>query len=232
MPVDDNYTKSLLHFNGIDASTTFVDESGKVWTAAGDAQLDTAQKKLGTASGLFDGTGDYIDTPAHPGFNVGGDDFTIDFWVKRGGAGIASEYFYSQRSAANADRSHYVYLNDDLTVISKILNDASTELRVDSDGAINTDWHHIAFIRHSDTLYLYIDGVAQADTEDATGFTVHDSTSKMTIGRAGEYITDPHYFEGHIDEFRLSKGIARWTANFTPPVREYIAFVPKTYWFF
>lgn len=56
-------TKSLLHMNGVDASTTFTDTASggtHTWTASGNAQIDTAQSKFGGASGLFDGNGDYI----------------------------------------------------------------------------------------------------------------------------------------------------------------------------
>jgi hypothetical protein len=71
MPVDDIYTKSLLHFDGDNASTTFLDESGKTWTRYGDAQISTAQNKFGPSSGLFDGTGDYITTPQNADFDFG-----------------------------------------------------------------------------------------------------------------------------------------------------------------
>ena len=63
MAVDDSYTKALLHMDGADGSTTFIDESGKTWTRAGNAQIDTSQYKFGGASGLFDGSGDWVDTP-------------------------------------------------------------------------------------------------------------------------------------------------------------------------
>jgi hypothetical protein len=53
MAVDDAYTVALLHMNGADTSTTFTDEAGTAWTAAGNAQIDTAQKVFGTASGLY-----------------------------------------------------------------------------------------------------------------------------------------------------------------------------------
>lgn len=52
MAVDDGYTVVLLHMNGTDASTTFTDESGKTWTAGGNAQIDTAQSKFGQVQGL------------------------------------------------------------------------------------------------------------------------------------------------------------------------------------
>ena len=79
MPVEDIYTKSLLHFNGADASTTFTDESGKAWTASGHAQIDTAQSVFGGASGLFDGTDDYIYAADSDDWNLGTLDFTVDF---------------------------------------------------------------------------------------------------------------------------------------------------------
>ena len=81
MAVDDAYTKSLLHMDGTDASTTFTDESGKTWTRGGDAQIDTASYKFGGASGLFDGTTDRLSVPDSSDFNLAGG-FTCDCWIR------------------------------------------------------------------------------------------------------------------------------------------------------
>ena len=72
----------LLHFDGADGSTTFTDSSltPKTRTANGDAQIDTADSKFSGASGLFDGTDDYITTPDSADFVLGSEDFTIDLW--------------------------------------------------------------------------------------------------------------------------------------------------------
>ena len=77
----DSYTKLMLHMEGSDGSTTFTDEIGKAVTANGNAQIDTAQKKFGAASGLFDGTGDYLTLANSNDWSFGSGDFTIDFWV-------------------------------------------------------------------------------------------------------------------------------------------------------
>ena len=79
----DSYTKLLLHMNGTDGSTTFTDdgETGHTVTANGDAEIDTAQKQFGTASGLFSGTG-YLSILDHADFDFGADNFTIDFYIK------------------------------------------------------------------------------------------------------------------------------------------------------
>ena len=99
MSVDDSYTKALLHFDGADTSTTITDESGKTWTPAGTAQIDTAQYKW-TSSLLLDGNSDYISTPDHDDFNVGSGDFTIDFWVRFNSVPGAGGYscFFAQRT--------------------------------------------------------------------------------------------------------------------------------------
>ena len=38
--------------------------------------------------------------------------------------------------------------------------------------------------------------------------------------------SDQGYTDGWLDEVRVSKGIARWTANFTPPTSEYTKATP------
>ena len=84
MAIEDAYTVSLVHFNGIDGTTVFDDDREKVWTAGGNAQLDTAQKVFGSASGLFDGAGDFISTPDHADFHFGYGEFCIDFRLRLG----------------------------------------------------------------------------------------------------------------------------------------------------
>lgn len=80
-----SFTKLLLHTDGTDGSTTFTDSSlsPKTISVFGNAQVDTAQSKFGGASALFDGTGDYL-TGSSADFAFGTNDFTIDFWMRRG----------------------------------------------------------------------------------------------------------------------------------------------------
>src|SRR3990167_4294419 len=79
---EDSYTKFLAHTDGTDGSTTFTDEAGIAITANGNAQIDTAQSKFGGASGLLDGTGDYLTTPDSDNYNFGSGDFSVDFQVR------------------------------------------------------------------------------------------------------------------------------------------------------
>src|SRR5258706_9534158 len=102
----------------------------------------------------------------------------------------------------------------------------STAYAITSSSAItDTIWHHYAFVRNGNTITLYIDGVSKG-TVSVTGLTVNNSANKLAIGRPGEYAGQ--YMNGWIDEFRFSKGIARWTSNFTPPGSAYSATATPT----
>jgi hypothetical protein len=76
----------------------------------------------------------------------------------------------------------------------------------------NPGWHHLALVRDSSTLRLFVDGV-QEGTAAITG-TVNDSTASLVVGNYATFAGAS--WTGWIDEFRLSVGVARWTADFTP----------------
>jgi hypothetical protein len=227
----DPYTKSLLHMNGTDGSTTFTDSAPggtHTWTVSGNAQIDTAQSKFGGASGLFDGTGDGITTPASSDFNFGSGDFTIDLWiylnkapsvgylmdvcengsyfispyggfefgVRDNGAGVAGLYFCFYASTGGVGKGVFWL----------------------PTGGISTGtWHHSAVIRSGNTLYFALDGTLSAG--DSFTYTQYDNNNTLTVGK--KINTSREDFNGWIDELRISKGIARWTSNFTPPTSEY-----------
>jgi hypothetical protein len=219
----DSYTKALLHMNGTDASTTFTDAIGKTWTAAGNAQIDTAQSKFGGASGLFDGTGDYIDTPDHDDFTFGSGDFTIDLWLKRAADGV-TQYFGGQgdSSATNSTTSFQCGVLDTNKLKFYFMWGAGGADYSESTSSGNiltaANWHHIAYVRYGNTFTQYVNGTADG-TIDVTGKTMNNSTNKFAFGRIGEYASNT--WNGWLDEIRVSKGIARWTTNFTPPTRAY-----------
>jgi hypothetical protein len=79
----DSYTKLLLHFDGVNGATVFVDSAAsRPVNAFGNIQINTAQYKFGGASGIFDGSGDYLTLVDSDDWYFGAGDFTIDFWVK------------------------------------------------------------------------------------------------------------------------------------------------------
>ncbi len=221
---NDSYTVSLLHMNGVDAAVTFPDSamgSTHTWTANGNAQVDTAQSKFGGACGLFDGTGDYLSTGDSADWNLGSGDWTIDFWVRFNSiSGYQTIYEQYQNDVAYLFVSKYANQSIRFYVRTAGGNVAyfyTYPLPIQ----VNT-WYHVTIVRNGNTPLIFLNGVSQTVVEQTTisGKTLPDLTGNMQIGRS-QYPGYPYDFNGWLDECRWSKGIARWTANFTPFIEEY-----------
>jgi len=210
----DEFTKILLHMDGASGSTAFMDESGKIWTPYGNVKIDTQQHKFGGASAYFDGTGCYLSTPDSEDFNLGYGNFTFDFWIRLNITGAEQEVFgmygfdgWAFMCTVNGyNRLQFSHCADGMSGASTY----GTQLLPDT-------WYHIAIVRSGSNLHVYKDGIV---TESLNISKIFNSASKFWIGRRGDD-TQFNYFKGWIDEFRLSKSIARWKSDFTPPTEPY-----------
>lgn len=205
---------------GADGSTTFTDRSvaARTVTANGNAQVDTAAYKFGTRSALFDGAGDYLECGDSPDFDIGTADFTVEFWFLRDGGVEAAEnaivclrltadsdtlYLYHQRSThpTNAD---YLALSD------------STATRIYSDAALPANtWVHLAWCRIGGVHKLFVGGVLQAATWSSGGSPA--GAYDPTAIRIGLHPLGVQPLHASVDEVRITNGLARYTATFTPP---------------
>lgn len=222
--LDDSYTKVLLHLDGVDASTTFIDESGKTWTAHGTGQIDVAQSKFGGASGLFNGGGNYITTPTSSDFDFGTGAYTIDTWIR-----ISSLSAVSRLFSSSGEYGHLITINTNGSIKYELgQNGAAWRMSITSASstiAIN-NWYHFAVVREgtgANETKMYVGGVEKV-TGTYSDNSADGNTAGIYLATIGWGTTATYY--GWIDEFRLSKGIARWTAGFTPPTAAY-GHVPK-----
>jgi hypothetical protein len=215
----DSYIKLLLHCNGTDGSQTFIDEIGKTVTAIGNAQIDTAQSKFGGASGLFDGAGDYLSIPDSDDWNFGSGDFTIDLWVRFNSV-AGTQMLVGQLAEGGIDNSWFLYWTTPEYIKFGYSTDGINITTVTRGWAavVNT-WYHIAVVRNGDNLYFFVDGIQAGTTYNMSGAVIYNSSRILEIGTQNSGVNDP--FNGWLDEVRISKGIARWTTNFTPPTSEY-----------
>lgn len=207
---------SLLHFDGADASTTFTDVTGKVWTASGNAQIDTAQSKFGGASGLMDGTGDYIDCTGGTDFTFGTGDFTVEFFARFNiddDATLLDNRFGSYGS----DFVLYDSAGAGTNTISFYANGAN---RATTAALSNGVWYHFAVCRASGVTKCFLDG-----TQFGSNYTDTNAYSQDKF-RIGNNFTAAAGHNGWIDEFRITKGVARYTANFTAPTAAFYDSAP------
>jgi len=215
----DASTALLLHMDGADASTTFTDDgnTGHTVTANGNAQIGVDFKRFGSGSGFFDGTGDYLSIPDHADWTFGNDPFTIDFWFRSSNIETVSRNVVQQY--VDGDNYWEVYITP--THITFRFYAAASPVVVQSSSPVsfsNNTWYHIAVIRgweeNADEYCFIVNGSAygQGGTDSSE---LTDLGAELDIGN----YRDAAYFNGHIEEFRVSKGVARWTSNFTPPTR-------------
>lgn len=225
------YTKVMLHMNGADTSTTFTDSSyyHNTFTAAGSAQIDTAQSKFGGASGLFDGTGDYISTPAPALSHLTNNNFSIECWT------YLNEAMGTIRNIAgmgggvndwNTTSGHEwileIYSDSKLYFV---YNKATVATSVGSTGtiAIASGWHHIAVVRFANVISLYVDGVSVGSgAETGSISSITGGTPILIIG-SNSYPSGGSTWKGWIDEFRLQVGQPGWSTAFTAPTNQYSA---------
>ncbi len=218
----DSFTKSLLHFNGTDASTTITDSntggSAHTWTARGNAQIDTAISQFGGAALLLDGTGDWVDTPDSTDFTLGSSDFTIECWFNPAAFGAAKNIAGQIDAAGTANANSAWRISQEATnVIAGRVVQTTTQTTVTGTTAITVaGWHHVAFLRTGNILRLFVDGVQEGGDVAFTG-AVNDSTSLLGVGSGGDFSASA-LWTGSIDEFRFANGVARYSSTFTPSV--------------
>jgi hypothetical protein len=205
----------LLHGDGTNGSTTITDSSGspKTVTAFGNAQISTAQSKFGGASIAFDGNGDYLTVPDSTAFNLGTGDFTIEAFTytpnTTGFKAIVSKL-------DNGYGTFILALNGSSFVYYMSSNGTSWNVAQNVSGGTFTanTWNHVALVRNGSTFTPYLNGTAGTTTTFSG--TLSTNTRALHIGADfGGVVTD--FMNGYIDELRITKGVARYTANFTPP---------------
>ncbi len=216
------YTKALLHFEGSDGSTTFSDETGKIWIAHGNAQLDTAQQKFGSASGYFDGMGDFLTTPDSEDWSLG-TSFTIEAWIRFSSYSATARYCI----VGSYDGSKFLYmeiLNGKLSVAACVTSDIVNNVSGILSWSNNT-WYHVAWSICNGYSYIFRNGSRiTINIFDAYHRTYNGSPMpniNSTLNIASFESTGSRYFKGWIDEVRISKGTARWVYNFTLPSEAY-----------
>jgi len=209
----------LLHGNGTNGSTTIVDNSRtpKTVTVAGNAQISTAQSAFtGGSSIAFDGTGDYLTIGRDPAFNFATGDFTIEAWCRfatatdqaiLGSIGPTNGGLLIRRLADGTIRIGRAIVAWDL--ISSALTWSTSS------------FYHIAVVKSSGTAYIFRDGVSVGSAANAFSYNLAPDVNTVWAVGAAQFssgsLSPDAFMNGYIDDLRITKGIARYTSNFTPP---------------
>jgi len=219
-------TAFLAHFDGTDGATSTGDASGgdesgnnHIVSYHADAKIDQAQYKFSNSSMYFDGTGDYLSIPDSTNWDFGSGDFTVDLWI-RWDSSVNQSAIIGQYPDTN--RAWMIlYVTGDSTLRFYYSTDGSNSNNTSWNWSPSANtWYHLAVVRSGNNCYAFVDGSQIGSTSDVTGITINDSTDDLYVGKKNQ-VLEESYFNGWLDEIRISKGIARWTSNFTPSSHEY-----------
>lgn len=203
---------ALLHFDGPNDSTAIVDEKGNVWTAYNNARISTSQSKFGGSSLYLDGSSDYIETPFATPFVLGSGDFTIEAFIRPAAAVDGS--VISQRNSGAAGWAIEARGTGAVWVRALIGGIWSDTRITTSPGVVALNaWSHLAFVRHGDSWTIYVNGNNEGAITSSG--VIDNNAAPLRLGRSQQ--SSENDFNGHIDEVRVTKGVARYTGNFTPP---------------
>lgn len=209
---NDTYTVLLLHCDGANGSSIFTDSSPSVHSISdGSATITTSTPKYGSGGASFATVAglsftDNLTDLSWPG------DFTVDFWlntstVSTDGGAFRRIISFDLDSAT----SFQLYLQASGFIVCR----SNATLFTGATNTANGTYHHIAVTRSGTTLRLFVDGVQDASVTNSTSF------AAGATARIGSYNGTTGRIAGTLDEIRVSKGIARWTAGFTPPATQY-----------
>lgn len=216
--------KLLCNYNGADGATTTVDSSpvGKTLTMVTSA-LDTDNPKFGTASVVFSGSGS-VNAPDDGDWDVADQDFTIDGWFYQNASGGFQQIAGIWDDFSN--NNFHIGVNPSNTSVSVEytlggIYDAARSFGIASVFTVNT-WTHFEFSRHGAAMNIFINGELVYTFNCGTDIVHYTATIPLRMGGN----TLGQNFNGWLDDIRFTKGVARHTADFTPPTHEYGQFNP------
>lgn len=206
---NDANTKLLLHFDGTDAATAFTDSSAsaRTATAVGNAQLDTAKQKFGTASLLLDGIGDYVTFPDSADWTFG-TAATIDAQVWFNALPTLSTIC---SHATDANNQYRWTVSSTGVIAFTVISASSTIISLSSAAGVITtgQFYHLELVKAGNDYAIRVNGVAVATVTDSDA--IPNFTSTFKIGADGGATNT---LNGWIDEFRFSS-VARHAADWT-----------------
>ena len=217
-----NNVSLLLHGNGANGSTSIIDSSPNnvTVTASNGAAISTSNPKYGTGSIFCNGATQSV---SFPDPSLGSNNFTIETWLN-----TSSTVQYAQIIGNEVNTGGTTADGFTLLVNHNTSSDGQIRLYISSGGGATSvantatgdwsdgNWHHIALTRSGNTFTIWTDGTSNGSgtwTGDVNG------ASTMYVGRNNVF--SPRNLVGYFDDLRITKGVARYTSNFTPPAAQF-----------
>jgi hypothetical protein len=211
-----DYVSLLMHMDGANNQTSFSNSDSSKYkrevTRYGDTKLSSDQAYFGTTSAYFDGSGDYLEIPNANDMSFGAGDFTVELWVNVSDLNRDNFIF-----GTNTPGNFMIQLSTGGQLYMGRHN-VAWDANITHNIQANT-WTHIAVARSQGTMRFFING-----SIIGSSFTNNNSYSidTLLIGSHG----GGAFFNGYMDDLRVTNGIARYTSNFSIPTEAFPQILP------
>lgn len=206
----DKYTTLLMHMN----NSTFKDEFGHAVTNA-NVSYSESGAKFGSGGASFNGSSSRFSIAnTDSGLDFGSGDYTIDFWLYLTKSGATQTLLDWRPSSKSGFLMLYINSSNKIVVSS---SNGLTPRTMNTFTLGTFTWYHIALVRYNGAVNIYLNGSQSSSLADTSEYSTASAVGvgkSLAAGSGG-------YLGGYIDELIVSKGIARWTSNFTPPTYQY-----------
>lgn len=182
----------------------------------GNAQVSTSVVKYGSGSMYFDGTGDALSLPASPNLAFYAGDFTVEMWVygslSSNSALVGGSWpRLFTLGTAQGTGCLEVYMASGTSLIVNITT--TSVITSTLSNLLNSTWNHYAVTRANGVVRAFLNGVQVGSATNADSLLLAATTTSWVGGIS----SSAGNFNGYMDDFRITKGIARYVRNFTPP---------------
>lgn len=215
-PTDSYWSNVILlsHFDGTSGQTSATDQKGATINFSSGAQLVSGSKFGPTALGLPGTPSGYVQMDSSSVWNFGTNDLTLEFQLKwNGGTGGV----ISRRDGVAEGWAIQIESDGTIALRAKIGGTWSDRQVSSQPGAIvsSAAYQHVALTRSGNTWTIWVNGTSVGSASIAG--TVDDVAKPIRVGQATSITYNENPLNGVIDELRVTKGVARYTAAFTPP---------------
>jgi len=177
----------------------------------GNAQISTSVKKYGTGSLAFDGSGDYAISYNPNLYTFGTGDFTVEAWVYP--TSFPAEAAIITTATSTDYQGFTINVGTSGNIIIALGAGGSWTVVTTSGGTLSANtWQHIALTRSGNVFRMFVSGTQSYTTTNSVSLT--NTNNAISVG--GRTAGGGQYFNGYIDDVRISKGLARYTSTFTP----------------
>lgn len=177
---------------------------------SGTVAASSAQFKYGTHSAYFNGAS-FIDMGVNAAYQPSGD-FTVEAWVNPTAAPAVVAFLITKATSTGYNPYSISFLPSKVFRAQFSTSTPTQYELVGTTVATLGTWYHVALTKAGNVYTLWVNGVAEATLAQAGSS--YSASTPLVIGAP----SDASYpFNGHLDDFRLTIGAARYTSTFTPP---------------